>query len=170
MNNCTIYEKSWYDGILMKQCLPAEVGKVFRSRVFFFCLSMPNNAHKYILLSDFTFAKWPLRGWPYFASVLCHSSNRCTYIPADQVYKHIYYAVAYLLLGGGGGVVQDVWQTRTKAIVRGCKSLSGVYESGVCMGVDCCTPNVEETTNSVFLSIYSVWVPRYLPHLNYNNT
>ena len=58
MSNYAISENSWYHGILMKHLVPAEAGTLFRRSYIFqlgalFCISMPNNAYKYPLLSHF---------------------------------------------------------------------------------------------------------------------
>ena len=133
MSNYAISENSRYHGILMKHLVPAEAGTLFRRSYIFqlgalFCIAMPNNAYKYLLLSHFLFAKWPLRGWPDFGSILCHSSYRCTCFPLDQVQKHILYIVAYSIFGAGG---RDMWQTWTQSLIRGWKCLTGcIWEWG----------------------------------------
>ena len=72
-----------------------------------FYIAMPNNAHKYILLSDFTLAIWPLRGWPYTCTLVRFYVTALTVERFFLLTKltNIYYTVAYLLFGGG---VQEV--------------------------------------------------------------
>ena len=96
----------------MKHVVPAEAGTLFRRSYMLqlgalFCITMPNNEYKYLLLSHFILAKWPWREWPYFGSIFCHSSYRCTYFPVDQVQKHIWYTVAYPIFGGQGDEMCD---------------------------------------------------------------
>ena len=154
MSNYAISENSRYHMILMKHLVPAEAGTLFRRSYIFqlgalFCIAMPNNAYKYLLLSHFLFAKWPLRGWPDFGSIfICHSSYRCTCFPLDQVQKHILYIVAYSIFGGRGA--RCVTNKDTIPYSR-LEVPNGVYmRVGICMGVDSCAPNLEEKHKSVF--------------------